>query len=106
MLKTILVAGTFFYCSPIMIKPIPSKKIIAFYCLLGVCIGFFIGDGWRIFFDFREWRYETFYRANGRELLLLFWWFWFKPAKTCIIGLILGAALAFFLRRPVPKDEV
>jgi hypothetical protein len=72
-----------------------TKPLIT--CLvLGTLIGFLVGGGWEILFKFDEWSYETFYRAEGLELVHLAIWFLYKPALATVVGLFAGAA-AFFL---------
>lgn len=72
--------------------------------LLGTLIGFFVGGGWEILFKFADWRSETFYRAEGLEVVHLAIWFWYKPALATAIGFFAGAATFFFMHSS-PKQS-
>lgn len=88
-----------------MSKPKISIKTFLLCALLGGCIGFFLGGGWEIFFKFDEWRYETFYRSEGLELLHLAVWFLFKPGLATAIGLVVGAVIPLFLKSQATSQK-
>jgi len=55
-----------------MVKPKISIKTFLLCSLLCACIGFFIGGGWRMFFDYSQWHYEISMHANDVEETLAF----------------------------------
>lgn len=73
--------------------------------LLGSLIGFLVGGGWEIFFNFGEWKYATFYRSNDDEVTLFLVWFFFGPAKATALGLAFGLLVYYILREKTGSEH-
>jgi hypothetical protein len=74
-------------------------KTLITFLVLGALVGFIAVGGWEVIFNFEEWRYGTFYRANNDELTFLAQWFFFGPARGMAAGLAIATLCYFLLRK-------
>jgi hypothetical protein len=64
--------------------------------LLGATVGFLLGGGWQIIFNYSQWHYEITMHANDVEqFLAVLNWFSGGPAISTGAGALIGILLAF-----------
>lgn len=91
-------------------QTVPSSTNIrqrnALIVLTITAICFLAGGGWEILFNFSEWKYATFYRANNDDELTFFLlWFFYGPARATATGLLLGVLVCYVLKKLGQKNK-
>ncbi len=89
-----------------MLKNLPSAQTIFACLVLGAAIGFFVGGGWQIVFDFDNWKFETFYRADGLEIFCFLGFVVFGGLlKGAGIGALFGVFVSLILGKSTYQNS-